>query len=370
MTSVAIQKCAYYEKKIVEQKVAQIVADLGGIESYVKPGDTVLVKPNLLMAKPKEASVTTHPDVVRAVLKLVLKAGGKPIVGDSPGFGNGVRIAEKAGIGSVCREMDVPVIELNQSISVKAPKQHVFKEIELSREAVEADVVINLPKLKTHSQMILSLGVKNIFGCVVGRRKPQWHMKTGKDKALFAKVLVEIYDLISPELTIVDGIIGMEGDGPSNGTPKEIGLLLGATDCIALDCMISTIVGLSPEQLYTTQAAQEIGLGETNIDNVEILGDQLEHIKLNNFRMPRSVTLDFGLPPFLRHALKDMFSAKPIIKHDVCRRCKQCVDICPPQAMKLKSDKVIINYKECIRCFCCHEMCPYDAIDVKRGMKF
>src|SRR3990170_873835 len=176
---VVITKCGDYKNEEAYRAIKGAVDLLGGIGAFVKKGERILLKPTLLSAKPSEAAVTTHPAVVRAVIQLVQEAGATPVVGDSPGIGSAEKVAQKCGIAAVAKEFGVEIINLAASTSIENPNGKTFKRLELSKEAIEVDGIINLPKLKTHAQMFLTLGVKNMFGCVVGARKPQWHMAAG-----------------------------------------------------------------------------------------------------------------------------------------------------------------------------------------------
>ncbi|MBI5875924.1 MAG: DUF362 domain-containing protein [Deltaproteobacteria bacterium] len=364
---VVITKCNYYVNEEVYKAVKESVDLLGGIGAFVKKGERILLKPNLLSAKHPEAAVTTHPAVVRAVIQLVQEAGATPVVGDSPGIGSAASVAQKCGIAAVAKEFDVDVIGLATSISVENPAGKTFKRLEIAKEAIEADGIINLPKLKTHAQMFLTLGVKNMFGCVVGARKPQWHMAAGVDTNAFARMLVDTYLFLKPRLTIVDGIVGMEGNGPgSGGEPRRLGLLFASPDCIALDSVITEVLGAKANDLFTTKVAKEDETGITDIDEINVIGEKIKDVRISDFKFPPMIGAEFKLPFSLHSYLRKPLTARPEVNNKDCTLCLMCVDICPPGIMT-KTDRINIDYDKCIRCFCCLEICPEGAISVKNG---
>ena len=367
MSKVVLKRCQDYDPERVYQSVAKSIDLLGGISSFIKKGERVLLKPNLLSAKPVEKAVTTHPAVIEAVIRLVKDAGGTPFIGDSPGIGSAAQVAAKSGIKEVADRYGVEIVNLSDGIQVENSKGKVFKRFDVSKTAFEADAIINIPKLKTHAMMTLTLGVKNIFGCVPGKRKVSWHFEAGHDKMAFAKMLVEFYQMLSPRLTILDGIIGMEGDGPGSGIPRDMGIIAASSDAVAMDVIVSRMVGLEPDELPTTKAAMELGIGETDPEKIELIGDAVGMV-FEDFILPETTEPRFvsWLPSFVKKQMDKAFTSRPAVKHDRCRLCNICVTYCPPQVMEI-TDKLRINYDDCIRCYCCHELCPEGAIDIKKG---
>lgn len=370
-SKVVIKKNPTYSIQEVYNNIKASVDLLGGISLFVKRGEKILIKPNLLSAKPPEFAITTHPVIIEAVIRIVQDAGAIPFVGDSPGIGSVFRVASRSGILEVCREYGVKIVDFTNSIDVVNPKGKTFKRFQIARDTLECDGIINVPKLKTHTQMLLTLGVKNLFGCIVGKRKSRWHLAAGVDRHAFARMLVDLYLLIQPRLTIVDGIIGMEGNGPgSSGTPRNIGLLFVSADCIALDAVITEVLGMDAEALFTTKVAREDGLGETFLKGIEIHGEKIEDIKIKNFRFPslESVGVNWGMPDAVNSYLRNAMTPKPVIERDMCTICRLCIEVCPPKVMTLVDDAIDINYDRCIRCFCCQEMCPDGAITTREGL--
>lgn len=362
--SVSIVKCQTYDEKEVLKALLRSIDLIGGIGSFVKRGDRVLLKPNLLYGKSPEKAVTTHPSIIRGVIQIVRENGGIPILGDSPGLGSALRVSENSGIKRVADAMDCPIVEFNRPVLPPESKGRIFKNIEIDQAVFEADVIINLPKWKTHAQMLLTLGVKNLFGCVPGPRKALWHLKAGENHKIFAQMLVDIYHMIQPALTILDGIVGMEGSGPNSGHPISLGLLLASPDPLHLDQVVCDLLGIPRESLLTNQVAFEQGLG---MDGIIVVGERLEDVKIRQFKLPDLWRIDWNLPGFIKKALKNALSSKPVIEKEVCKLCNQCVEICPPRVLKENEKGLGIDYGKCIRCFCCQEICPEGAIRIEPG---
>ena len=372
LQKVSISKCNDYRFEDVYSSVKHSIDLLGGIGEYVKTGQRVLLKPNLLTGKHPDMAITTHPSIVKAVIMLVREAGGRPFIGDSPAAfpfaKEGMdKIAEITGMRDVADEMGVDIVDLSEAMAVRGPDGGIFKEHEISKVAINSDLVINLPKLKTHSQMVLTSAVKNLFGCVPGARKVQWHYKAGVDRIYFARMLVEVSQIINPVLTIVDGIIGLEGDGPgSAGTPRHIGLIVTGTDCSAVDLVVSRIAGVAEDQIPTIIAAREKGICK-DLNEVVILGEPISKVTIRDFKLPASVDLEFG-PKVMRGIIKDSVMVKPIEDRDICTLCGECAEICPTGVITVGEKRLEIDYRRCISCFCCIEICPQGAMRSKKGL--
>jgi Pyruvate/2-oxoacid:ferredoxin oxidoreductase delta subunit len=216
--------------------------------------------------------------------------------------------------------------------------------------------VINLAKFKTHSQMTLTLGVKNTFGCVVGLKKPEWHMRAGLDKTLFARLIVQIHQAIAPAFTLIDGILGMDGDGPGKaGRPVPLGLLIGSRSAFAADHAACDLIGMPPEGLPTLAAAETLGISH---DPARITGDGPDRI---DFRLPEAGRTRFG-PGWLQPLLRRHLLRRPVADADTCRLCGECWQYCPADAIQCRDDRLCFDYNRCIRCYCCIEVCPHGAL--------
>jgi uncharacterized protein (DUF362 family)/Pyruvate/2-oxoacid:ferredoxin oxidoreductase delta subunit len=363
-SSVSIVRVSRYSEKEVWIGLRQSIDLIGGIEHFVKSGDLVLLKPNLLYGKPPEKAVTTHPSIIKGIIQIVREVGGIPFIGDSPSIGSLDRAAEKAGIKKVAEETKCPLMEFNRPVLSKKGKGQFFKQLEIDQKVLEADVVINLPKWKTHGMMLLTLGVKNLFGCVPGPRKALWHLKAGDDRKVFAQVLVDLYQLVRPSLTILDGILGMEGNGPGSGNPVQLGLILASKDALSLDLVVCDLLGIARKALPTNRVALREGMGSGPI---EVVGERLEDVKIPHFKFPPLSEPDWNLPGFIKKALRGALTSKPLFEEGPCDACDQCIGICTPKALTRKGKELVFDDKKCIRCFCCQEVCPSGAITIKPG---
>jgi len=364
--AVSIARCPDYGEDRVYGAVREAVRLLGGMERYVKRGERILLKPNLLAAKAVESAVTTHPYVVKAVIRLVKEAGATPIVGDSPGLGSARKVADKCGLGEILKETGTGLIELKEMAEAQNPGGHTFKRFEVAKEALDFDGIINIPKLKTHVQMFLTMGVKNMFGCVPGKRKPQWHLAAGTDALFFAGMLLDLYFLLKPRLTIMDAITAMEGNGPGSGDPRDLGLVFASPDALMMDTVAANLLGARTYDVPVLRVAMERGIA-LDVSGIDILGEKVPPMR--DFRFPPLMSPNFitsKLPYFVDKILRKSLTARPNINHGICTRCNICVEVCPPSVMERK-DRVLIDYDKCIRCFCCQEMCPHGAITSKEG---
>ncbi|MBP1708565.1 MAG: iron-sulfur cluster-binding domain protein [Deltaproteobacteria bacterium] len=363
-TPVSIVRCETYDDTEVLNGLRRSIDLIGGIGAMVKQGDRVLLKPNLLLGKPQEKAVTTHPSIVKGMIQIVREAGGIPSIGDSPGMGTCFKNAEKAGIKRVAEEMNCPVVELDRPVLPEKRQGKYFKHIEIDRTALEADVVINLPKWKTHGMMLLTLGVKNMFGCISGPRKALWHLKAGEDRILFARMLADVYRIVQPSLTVLDGVVGMDGNGPGSGHPIGLGLIMASRDAFSLDQIVCDLLKIRRKSLPTNQVAFEEGIMG---DGPEVVGVPVDQVRIPKFELPPLYGLTWGLPFFVRVGLKSALTSKPSLNEAMCVRCERCVEICPPKALTGDGEALVFDDKKCIRCFCCQEVCPEGAISLRPG---
>ncbi|NWG03796.1 MAG: DUF362 domain-containing protein [Syntrophaceae bacterium] len=363
-SSVSIVRCQTYDEGKVLDALRRSIDLLGGIHSFIKRGDRVLLKPNLLYGRSPEKAVTTHPSIVRGMVQMVQEAGGIPSIGDSPSIGSLIKTAEKAGIKAVADKMGCPLVEFDKPVLPPKRGGKIFKQLEIDQTVLDADVVINLPKFKTHGLTLLTLGVKNLFGCIPGSRKMLWHLKAGEDRKVFAQILMDIYEIIQPSLTILDGITGMEGNGPNSGRPIPLGLILASGDALSLDQIVCDLLGISRKSLITNRVAFERG---TIKDEIDVLGEKVRGAKISDFQFPTLSQPDWNIPRFLRKALRNALASKPVIEEERCNACNRCEESCPPKALNRKEKGLVFDYGKCIRCFCCLEACPEGAISIKSG---
>ncbi len=366
---VSVSRCADYNQDMVDQAVHAAMTHIGGMERFVRPGQKVLLKVNALTMKLPEEAVTTHPAVIMAVAAEVKKAGGIPLVGDSSGgMAAGQAPTKKtfevAGIAGAAEVAGAELVNFDMAGAAAVPAEGPIPILHLARPVLEADVVISLPKLKTHSVTILTGAVKNMFGCVPGHRKAEYHRMAPRVKD-FARVLVDVYEATRPALTIMDGIVGMEGSGPSAGNPRELGLILAAPDGVALDAVVAHIAGIAPFKVHTTRIAHQRGVGMGDLSKIEVLGERLENLKLRDFDLPSNLMFEV-MPGFLVSGVLGMLRARPVIAEDACAGCRFCVDSCPVKAMEMSEKIPVIDYNRCISCLCCQELCPRKAVQMKQ----
>jgi uncharacterized protein (DUF362 family) len=275
------------------------------MSAIVKAGDRVLLKPNLLTSTRPTKECTTRPELVRAVAQMVIEAGGKPFLGDSPAFGSARGVAAANGYLPILAELNIPIIEFHGQRYEVA--NETFNHLRLCKEAMEADVVINLPKVKSHMQLTLTLGVKNLFGCVPGKMKAWWHMEAGKDAHRFGEMLVETARAIAPNLTILDGIIGHEGNGPSGGEPRHLGVLAASQNVFALDLAMLEILQVPAHQVPTVAASQRLGVCP-DLSEIEFPNLAPDLLTIDNWRLPdQLMPIDFALPRVIKSTFKHLY---------------------------------------------------------------
>ncbi|NET48102.1 MAG: DUF362 domain-containing protein [Merismopedia sp. SIO2A8] len=303
--SVSLLRADSYHLDALQASLEAVLEPLGGMAAYVKPGDRVLLKPNLLTGSRPTKECTTRPELVYCVAKMVQAVGGQPFMGDSPAFGSAKGVAEANGYLPYLEKLDIPLVEFKGKRYETVGDD--FNHLRLSKEAMDADVVINLPKIKSHMQLTLTLGVKNLFGCVPGKMKAWWHLEAGKDTERFGTMLVETARAIAPNLTIVDGIMGHEGNGPSGGEPRQLNLLAAATDVFALDRALVEILQVDPTQVPTIVASQRLGL----CSGIDEIGFPLEHpqnVQVADWQLPeRMMPIDFGMPRVIKSTFRHLY---------------------------------------------------------------
>ncbi len=305
MPIVSLLPTANYDADLLRATLAQLLEPFGGMGAIVKKGDRVLLKPNLLTGSRPGQECITRPELVAVVAEAVIAAGGKPFMGDSPAFGTAKGVARSNGYLPLLQDLNIPIVEFHgQRYEIAAQD---FNHLRLSKEAMDADVVINLPKVKSHCQLTLTLGVKNLFGCVPGKMKAWWHLEAGKDAARFGEMLVQTAAAIAPNLTIIDGIIGHEGNGPSGGEPRPLGIL-GATDHVfAGDRAFALILGVDPDTVPTLAAAQRLGLTPP-WEEIQFPHAQPEDLAISDWRLSDTlVPIDFGAPRILKSTFKHLY---------------------------------------------------------------
>lgn len=368
---VSIARCASYDDALVEGALAEALAPLGGMAAFVKPGDRVCLKPNLLMKAEQARAVTTHPAVLRAVIRAVKACGASDVVvADSPGGRQSPKTIaaawEVVGWASVCAEEDARLALLDEDVvRVPNPNSSLYASFNLGREAVEADVLIDLPKLKTHGFQLFTGAVKNLFGCIPGLEKAQFHIKV-PDRDDFGRMLVDLMLACKPKLAIMDAVVGMEGEGPAGGEPITIGALIASADLVALDVVASSIAGFDPMAVYTNRAAADRGLGPRTAEEVEVAGVPWRNVAPASFKRPDPDAAS-RFPKWLAPALRRAVVSRPCLaRPGECTGCATCRTNCPVHAIEMRDRRPHFDYDRCIRCYCCQELCPPQVIGLKR----
>lgn len=374
--AVALVKCNTYEKKEVFACVNEAIDSLGGLRHVIHPGMTVFIKINLLMKKNPEDQVTTNPMVVAAIAKYVESLGAKAIVGDSPAGLFNERalkgIYDRCGITAMAENEN---ITLNYDVSTQDvfyEDAAVLKKFVVAKAIYEADAVITVGKLKTHGMTAYTGAVKNLFGCIPGLTKAEYHFRMPK-LIDFSNMLVDIATFINPVFSIIDAVYGMEGNGPSAGTPRKIGAIITGFNPHAVDAVAISLTNAEPMSICTIQRANERGLFSGNINDVDVIGAKISQLIVKDFEQAKShgTSLIKGHIPRIFNSLTPMLegllTTKPVIERQKCKGCRDCYNTCPAKAIEMIENKAVIDYSKCIKCFCCQEICPYMAVDIKKS---
>jgi len=351
---VLIEKCQSYEE--AEKAVDIGMKKLGGIESFVKKGENVAIKANLLQARNPEEAITTHPEVVRAVIKQLKKVTDKITIIDSPGIAGSVQgwknIVEKTGMKKLAEEEGVKIAMPKKPKEVENKEGMIVKRFVIAEEVLSYDKIISVAKLKTHSLTVYTGAVKNMFGIIPGMVKAGMHMKHPSPEN-FSKMLLDLYTLKKADLNIIDGVEGMEGQGPSAGEKKHFGIIGISEDALALDYVITK--GLKMEVPMIKIAKEKNMIKEIELEG-EIIG---------NVKAPESSLIERMIWP-VAGRVRNKISSKPALTKERCTKCASCFKICPAGAIKM-SPYPEFDYGKCIRCYCCHEICPERAIYLKKS---
>jgi uncharacterized protein (DUF362 family)/Pyruvate/2-oxoacid:ferredoxin oxidoreductase delta subunit len=365
---VVIIRCDTYADDQVLTVIQKGVDMLGGISLFAKPGERIVIKPNILIGTDPDKHVTTHPAVFRAVGKLLKDTGANVLYGDSPSFGKSEPNLRKSGIKQVGDELGFTLADFDSGRPVSHKDALLVKKFVVANGVLDSDGLVSLPKFKTHGLVRFTGAVKNQFGCVPGLLKSQYHVKL-PDPYDFATMLVDLNTLIKPRLYIMDGIVAMEGNGPRSGKLKRLNVLLLSGDPIALDATACRIAHLDPEIVPTSRPGEQAGLGTYHIENIELTGEALEFFVDKSFQVNRTPPVSSSGGRF-RVFLKNRITQRPVIDKAICTCCGTCITMCSvrPKAVDWykgdESKPPRYDYNRCIRCYCCQETCPEGAINL------
>ena len=383
MTKVAVIKCENYENKEVDKKVGKMLGCLHDFLNEVDLKDkNVVIKANLVSAMHPSKCATTHPSVVEAVVQYVMAKGGHCTIADSSGgpfnkaYMNNVYKATE--MDKVCERTGATTNNNFSFSEIESNKAIMHKTLPIINALVDADLIINIAKLKTHTFMGYSGVVKNMFGAIPGLMKVEMHGNF-KDQFAFSNYIVDIFETLKDKicLNIIDGIEGMEGEGPTGGTPIKMNCLLASTNAYGLDLIMQQIMGINPYDMPLVQVEQQRNLiSENELNNIEIIGDNPATFKKRNFNNPQIEIYnksDKKVPLFLNGFVHKVLTRRPCISKRKCKGCKKCYNHCPIKAITMhpkKDNKLYakIDYEKCIRCFCCQELCPFNVVKIKSGI--
>lgn len=373
MSRVALVKCREYDLEQVTQALVRALEPLGGLGQFVKPGQRVLLKINMLRPTPPETATTTHPVVAVALARMVRDLGAVPVIGDSCGgakaYGQSERALEECGIAPLAREhgIETIVFETAGVERVKVENAAFLHEIVVSKAVLDADVVISVPKLKTHVETLITGAVKNMFGVMPGAYKLNLHRRAPGPVNL-GHALLDIYKTVKPALCVMDGILAMEGSGPSWGKPKFVGALLASADGVALDHTAARLVGQDPAQVTTIAPAKERGIGENDTAAIEVVGDSIDELRPADFALTSNAVMR-AAPNFLLNILNNhFFWVRPKWNQSGCELAGECEKVCPVDAITIANNRVTIDKKTCIQCTACYMVCPNDGIHLKKSI--
>ncbi len=368
MSQVSILRCREYKKHLLKASIKEALNLIGGIDRFLHKGDRVLLKINLLSPKPPQTAVTTHPVFVEALVELFKETGaGQVMVGDS----SGGAIAGKAVTGKAFKVSEVQeaaekagaeVLNFDKT-GVEGIEVGNGETIYLAKPVVDADLVVSVPKLKTHSATLFTGAVKNMYGCIPGLRKAEYHRKYTKPHK-FARVIADIYSVSRVGLAIMDGVTGMEGNGPGSGIPRDVGLVLASDDGVALDSVACRIIGYDPFKISHLVECHHRGLGVADLDKIQVKGLKIEDVEIKDYKLPSNAFLTY-LPDFIASSILNALKAVPVADSARCTGCGVCSENCPPRVIRMQKALPVINYNECIECLCCHELCPQNAMDLQ-----
>ena len=367
---VSVIKQDSYDYDKTKKSLLKIFENLGGLDKYVKEGEKILLKPNLLMKKTPEEATTTHPIIIKALAEIIVEKGGIVLIGDSPG-GPFIKpmlsaIYKSTGMIDAAKTENTSQNYNFQSFTREYEDGVILNNILLTDMINDVDKIINVSKLKTHGFAVFTGAVKNLFGLVPGTNKAEYHVKM-PDINDFSESLIDICECTNPILHIMDGIDAMEGAGPSGGNKKHLGIILASENPHHLDLTACKIIGLDLEDVPTLRNAKQRNLIKNFNFEADIIGEKLEDLIVKDFKKAPANSGNLrNIPKPIMNLLIDKLKSKPVFNQDICISCGDCARSCPPEAIEMINNKPLVDYDKCISCFCCQELCPVTAITIKK----
>ena len=366
---VAVVRCKTYDVEAVKPALEEAVNAVNGLD-FVKSGMKIIIKPNLVSFKKPDAAATTHPALLEALVEMLLARGADVTIGDSPGGPHSLPLLNRVYAATGMDRLEKLGAKLNRNMNEKNvdfPEGKVLKNFTYTEYLDEADAIIDFCKLKLHGMLGMSAAVKNLFGTIPGLKKPEVHYKFQND-AEFADMLVDLNEYFKPRLAICDAVVGMEGNGPTAGTPRQIGAIIASKSTYYADVVGAELIGMNIDGLPTLQAAYERGFAPASSKNLRLYGD-ICALTVDDFKAPPVRGLSFMRKGNVLHFIsKAALEHKPTLKKRFCVGCGKCARICPAKAIEMKNKKPHINREKCIRCFCCQEFCPRAAMVAHRPL--
>lgn len=366
---VAVVRCKTYDVEAVKPALEEAVNAVNGLD-FVKSGMKIIIKPNLVSFKKPDAAATTHPALLEALVEMLLARGADVTIGDSPGGPHSLPLLNRVYAATGMDRVEKLGAKLNRNMNEKTvdfPEGKVLKNFTYTGYLDEADAIIDFCKLKSHGMLGMSAAVKNLFGTIPGLKKPEVHYKFQND-AEFADMLVDLNEYFKPRLAICDAVVGMEGNGPTAGTPRQIGAIIASKSTYYADVVGAELIGMNIDGLPTLQAAYERGFAPASSKNLRVYGD-IRALTVDDFKAPPVRGLSFMRKGNVLHFIsKAALEHKPTLKKRLCVGCGECTRMCPAKAIEMKNKKPHINREKCIRCFCCQEFCPRAAMVAHRPL--
>jgi len=362
---VAIKRCDIYDRAAVQEAVDEVFSLCGGIDLMFSPGQRVLVKLNLLMKRKPEQATTTHPEVARAVVCALQRIGTIPILADSPGgpYTKGMLegVYDACGMKRVAQETGCLLNDDFSTTTRYLPSGKAAKHLDMIGILDKVDAVISVGKLKTHGLTTMTGCVKNLYGTIPGTTKVEYHARY-QDVGLFSDMLLDICECVKPCFSLLDAVVGMEGEGPSGGKARKIGTIVGGRNPHAVDCVGARLIGLEARQVTTLEAA----IRRNALPDYQTAGDPIEDMTIRDFDIPMG--LRRGSWVRMMNRLPQVFRPRPVFTHHLCDGCGVCKRSCPAKAIHMNErGKPVVDIRSCIRCYCCQELCPKTDIIVRRN---